>query len=122
MAIDRAVLDELEHSVGDDPEFLRELVETYLDDAPTQIDQIRSGLAEGNVEPVNRAAHTLKSNSASVGAMLLAELCRELEALTSTGGPVDLGDPDFAARGDAIEAELERVRTELDALVPADAT
>ena len=33
-AIDVAVLDALEQAIGDDRAFLRELVETYLEDAP----------------------------------------------------------------------------------------
>ena len=119
--IDQNVLDELSRSVGDDPEFLRELVETYLDDAPSQVEAIRAGLADGNVEPVNRAAHTLKSNSASVGAMTLAELSRELEAMTApaTTDAGDLNQPGFAARADEIAAELDRVTDELNSLVPA---
>lgn len=120
-AVDRTVLDELSRSVGDDAEFLRELVETYLDDAPQQIEAIRSGLAKRDVERVHRAAHTLKSSSASIGAMTLAEMSHELEAqaLPATTSPHDLDSGDYATRADAIAAELDRVREELDALVPA---
>lgn len=124
-AIDRGVLYELSQSIGDDPEFLRELVETYLDDASAQIASIRAGLAEGDVERVNRAAHTLKSSSASVGAMNLAEMCRALEALTQPVAidATGLASPDLAVavRVAAIADELERVATDLDALVPANA-
>ncbi|MDP8904830.1 MAG: Hpt domain-containing protein [Chloroflexota bacterium] len=121
-AIDRTVLDELRQSIGDDPEFLRELVEAYIDDAPAQLASIRVGLAEGDVVLVNRAAHTLKSNSASVGAVGLAEMCRELEAVTQPAvmDATDLASPGFAARLHVIAAELQRVTTELDALVPAN--
>lgn len=120
-AIDVQTLDELEHSIGDDREFLRELVGTYLDDGPKQVEAMRAGLAEGNVEVVNRAVHTLKSNSASVGALPLAQLCRELEAMTlpHSTDAAELATPEIAARSDAIADELERVIVELDALVPA---
>ena len=120
-AIDVQVLEELEHSIGDDREFLRELVETYLDDAPVQLGSIRSGIAEGNVERVNRAAHTLKSNSASVGAMSLSEMSRELEHMTApaTTDAAALAAPEITSRATWIADELERVKVELDALVPS---
>ncbi|CAN5584211.1 hypothetical protein BH23CHL7_BH23CHL7_16250 [soil metagenome] len=121
--IDRAVLDELAHSIGDDAEFLRELVDAYLDDAPAQIASIRAGLAEGNVELVNRAAHTLKSNSATVGALSLAQMCRELESMTQPAStdPAALAGHDFAARADGIAGEFERVKSDLNAIVPTGA-
>jgi HPt (histidine-containing phosphotransfer) domain-containing protein len=120
-AIDVLVLDELEHSIGDDREFLRELVETYLDDAPVQLATMRSGMTTGDVAGVNRAAHTLKSNSASVGAMTLSEMSRELEALTQPDvmDASGLGEPEILRRVNATAAELERAMRELDALVPA---
>jgi HPt (histidine-containing phosphotransfer) domain-containing protein len=119
-AIDLGVLDDLERSVGDDRSFLRELVETYLDDTPTLIAALRSGIAEGNVEQTNRAAHTLKSNSASLGALGLSAMARELETLTSvaTTEAEDLAAPEIGALVDVVTSEFEEVRLELNRLVP----
>jgi HPt (histidine-containing phosphotransfer) domain-containing protein len=119
-AVDVDALSELERSVGDDREFLRDLVETYLDDAPKQLEEMRAGLALGNVESVNRAAHTLKSNSASLGALILSQLCRELEALTApaTTESADMARAEFQDLVTDISAEFDRVMTELDSLVP----
>lgn len=119
-AIDRQALDELEHSVGDDRAFLRELVETYLEDAPRQIAALRSGIADGDVETTNRAAHTLKSTSASIGALGLSAMARELQTLTApeTTSAADLSEPDITALVDVIATEYEGVRTELESLVP----
>ena len=123
VAIDQDVLDELERSVGDDREFLRELVETYLDDAPVLIATVREGIAAKDVERTNRAAHTLKSNSASLGALGLSAMARELETLTSpaTTEADDLSAPEIGALVDLIAVEFEEVRDELNALVPASA-
>lgn len=120
-AIDTAVLDELERSIGDDPEFLRDLVETYVDDAPIQLATMRDGISTGNVERVNRAAHTLKSNSATVGANALSAMSRELEMLTSpaTTESGDLASPEIDALVQSIARELERATAELNGLVPA---
>lgn len=68
-----------------EPVFLSELIDIYLCDAPQLIEQIRTGLAEGNIENVRRAAHSLKSNSASFGATRLAEFARELEMIAKAG-------------------------------------
>jgi len=119
-AIDMESLDELEHSVGDDREFVRELVETYLDDAPTLIAHIASGISAGDVERVNRAAHTLKSNSASVGALGLSAMARELETLTSVASTEadDLSNPEIIALTEVIGLEFQHVDAELRGLFP----
>ncbi len=119
-AIDQDILDELEHSIGDDRAFLREVVESYLDDAPRQIAAIREGIAASDVESTNRAAHTLKSVSATVGALGLSAMARELETLTSvaTTEAADLAETEIGALVDVIVAEFESVRDELNSLVP----
>jgi len=119
-AIDQDVLDDLEHSVGDDRAFLRDLVETYLEDSPRLIAALRSGIAAGDVASTNRAAHTLKSTSASLGALGLSAMARELETLTSvaTTEADDLTAPEIAALVDVITTEMEEVRSELERLVP----
>jgi HPt (histidine-containing phosphotransfer) domain-containing protein len=119
-SVDQDVLDDLEHSIGDDRAFLRELVETYLDDSPRQIAALRAGIVAGDVASTNRAAHTLKSTSASLGALGLSAMARELETLTSvaTTEAEDLGAPEIGALVDVIAAEFEEVQVELNRLVP----
>ena len=119
-AIDVAALDALEVAVGDDREFVRELVESYLEDAPRQIDAIRAAVARGDVELVHRAAHTLKSISATIGAEALSAAARELEALTLPADTAaeDLAEPEIAALVEVIATEFGRAGDELNALVP----
>ena len=47
-ALDNAVLGELRESVGDDPEFLAELVDDFLADAPTQLESLREAATSGD--------------------------------------------------------------------------
>lgn len=68
-----------------DTAFLVELIDTYLSDSPALLEQMRAGLATGDIELVRRAAHSLKSNSASFGAVRLTEVSRELEMLAKSG-------------------------------------
>jgi PAS domain S-box-containing protein len=85
-----------------------ELVATFLEDAPTQIDALRAAVERGDAGEAQRAAHTLKSNGATFGARAFAELCRSLEALCRDGR-LD-GTPDLLGR---VEKEWARVSEEL---------
>ena len=77
--LDRSVLAELLASTGDDPAFVRELLETYLAETPEQLDAIRTAVEADDSAALVRPAHTLKSSSATLGAMRLSAIGRELE-------------------------------------------
>jgi len=77
--LDETVLDQLLETVGGDRTFLTELVEAYLGDTPGLLDAMRAGLAGDDRTALRRAAHTLKSTSASLGATAFAAACREVE-------------------------------------------
>ena len=64
----------------------------YLEDATSQLAMMRSAADAGDAEALVRPAHSLKSNSANVGASALAEACRSLEADGRTGVVPDLAD------------------------------
>jgi HPt (histidine-containing phosphotransfer) domain-containing protein len=104
-------LDKLMESTGGDPEFVAILLETFANDAPGLLDELRSGLEAGDTDSVRRAAHTLKSNAATFGATVLAEMCGELEASARSG---DLTDG--KARLADIESTYARVETQLTTL------
>ena len=78
--LDTSVLQGLRELGGaDDPGLLLELVELYLGDAPQRMAEIERGLASGDWKLLERAAHTLKSASANIGALGLSSICQELE-------------------------------------------
>jgi HPt (histidine-containing phosphotransfer) domain-containing protein len=87
-----------------EPAFLMELIDVYLSDSPCLIEQIRAGLASGDIEGVRRAAHSLKSNSASFGASRLAAVTREME-LIAKGGTLVGADAKLAT----MEAEYAKL-------------
>jgi HPt (histidine-containing phosphotransfer) domain-containing protein len=107
-ALDTAVLGELRQSVGDDPEFVAELIDDFLADAPTQLESLREAATSGDAIDARRAAHTLKGNSRTFGAGALATLCQEAEAAAGAG---DLGA--VLLRIDELDAEWGRVQAEL---------
>jgi HPt (histidine-containing phosphotransfer) domain-containing protein len=71
-----------------DSAFLIDLIDVYLNDSPELLQQMRAGLAAKDVELVRKAAHSLKSNSASFGANQLAGAARDLE-MAAKGGSLD---------------------------------
>jgi HPt (histidine-containing phosphotransfer) domain-containing protein len=93
-----------------DSDFVAELIDTYLDDCPALLDGMRQALAEGSADAFRRAAHSLKSNSATLGAEALAETARGLEMkgrddqLDEIGAEVESVASDFAAVRDELEA------------------
>ena len=101
--IDPAAWSELEQTAGAD--FMAELVQTFLEEAPTMLASMREALAAGHADDFRRNAHSLKSNSLTFGALALAAQARALE---QGGLP--------AAQGsvlDALEQEWQRVAAAL---------
>jgi PAS domain S-box-containing protein len=104
-------LERLMQTIGNDRGLLATLIDTFLRGVPQLVDGARQGLQRGQADEVRRAAHTLKSNGATFGAMRLSELSRELEALARSG--ILEGTADLLAR---IEGEYESVRIALEAV------
>lgn len=75
--IDRAVFDELKDTAGAD--FVGELVGTFFEEAPLMIAELRAAQAAGAADRFRRAAHSLKTNAQTFGAMSLGAKSRELE-------------------------------------------
>lgn len=107
-AVDPAALDKLLEITGGDPDFVTELVTTYLDDAVEQLRAMRQAIEAGDVGELVRPAHSMKTNSANMGALLLAQMCRELES-DARAGTVDRSTERIAAA----EAEFALVQVEL---------
>lgn len=106
--VDPAAFAHLVEITGNDLEFIDELIETYLEDAVIQIEAMRGATAAADPEAMVRPAHSLKSSSANVGAMALAEACRTLEA-DGRAGRI----PDASERVDACEEAFAAVRVAL---------
>ncbi len=112
-AIDRAALDALLETTGNDPAFLTDLIDTYLTDSLDLLATMRQALSGANPEQLRRAAHSLKSNSASFGAHRLASMCLELEQQAREGA---LGGAEARVRD--VELTFHDVQRELRALRP----
>lgn len=79
--LDRAVLDMLRsmRRIGQ-PSTLVKVIRLYFDSAPNLAASIEVAINAGDSYTLRRAAHSLKSSSANLGAIQLADYCRQLEA------------------------------------------
>jgi two-component system sensor histidine kinase/response regulator len=97
------------------PSILDKVIDIYFRDAPRQIASMRDSIAAGDRTTLKRAAHTLKSNSANLGAHELADLCNELE-VDAGGAPLE----NATSSVERIAREYARVHPALAALVSAE--
>ena len=104
--IDRATFDELKEISGED--FINELIDTFLEDAPKLIEEMRVALDTNNADSFRRAAHSMKSNAATFGAGQLSVLAKELEGLGKENKLHETGD-----KLKALEEAFVPVRDEL---------
>ena len=99
-----------------DPHGLNRLLERVVRAFQNSLDRLMPRLLESqgkrDVDGLRHVAHTLKSSSASIGALRLSILCAELESAVR-GGALEGLD----ARIDALRMEVESVRPALDQLL-----
>jgi HPt (histidine-containing phosphotransfer) domain-containing protein len=107
-AIDAATFKELQDTT--DTEFVAELIEAFLTDAPVLLKTLHATHASGDAAGFKRAAHSLKSNGNTFGAFAFSALARELEET----GLVALGAnaPDALARLEAAYGQVTRALEE----------
>lgn len=93
--------------MGDDTDaFLVELIQTFLPNAQKLIDDMNTALDRYDQSTFHRSAHTLKSSSASLGALYLSELARLLEMDSVERLPADSAE------------RVQLIQTELNLIIP----
>ncbi len=107
--IDMPTFEELKATTG--AEFANELVGTFLEEAPLMLNDMRSALGSNDADTFRRAAHSLKSNCNTFGALALGAQARTLEL----GGLSSVQAQGTQAL-DALDAEYARVAAALSAL------
>ena len=71
--------------VGGDPIALKDLIDSYLHDAPKLLEGVRKVIACQDAAALEDRIKPLRTSSSSLGALILADLCVELEQ-TAQGG------------------------------------
>jgi PAS domain S-box-containing protein len=97
ISIDFDYLDEI---TGGDREFQLELLQTFLEDIPTCLEDLKSAFQAGDFETVVSKAHQLKGASGAIGFWQMSELAKRLELQAKEGHLV---------RGEESIDRLERI-------------
>ncbi len=115
--IDRGTFDRFFDSLGRDVEFLNEVVEEFLTSSPGLFDSMQQAIAAGEAPALQRAAHSLKTGSATFGALLFSAQCKELE-YTGKSGVLDDAElklnslkAAYAEVAAALKSQLESARS-----------
>lgn len=112
MVVDMNALESYRDIMGDDADtFIADVIDTYIRSAADLLYALQAGIPANDVKSFVRAAHTLKSSSAAVGAMVLSTLSAELEQL-----PESTLLPELASKVDQAWEEFTKVTEELVAI------
>jgi CheY-like chemotaxis protein len=107
-AIDTKILQELRNMLCGESGAFAELINCYLTEAPKLIQNISVAITTCDADTIWNTAHKLKSSSGSVGAVTLAQICKQLEAQGRSNNLTDI-----AEIGSQLCQEYERVRIAL---------
>ena len=103
--IDKATFEEIKQMSGED--FINELIDAFLDDAPNMLNNMLTALEGKDVESFRRNAHSLKSNANTFGATELGMLSKELEFMAKENN-LDIGN-----RLEVLKEAYDKVAEEL---------
>jgi len=107
--LDPAALERLGAMCDGDEGFVDEMIDTFLAHAPTLVADMRAAIERGDAPAFRRAAHDLKSSSATLGAEALRHRSLELEQQGKAGTLPE------AAVIEEVAAQLEQVVAALGA-------
>ncbi len=78
-ALDPEAIAALRDLSPEDDSFLREIIQTYLEDTPKRIHEVRLALSAADSVAFVRATHTIKGSSSNLGAERLRRTAERLE-------------------------------------------
>lgn len=96
--------------VGDDPALPRDLLAHFLSTARSQATALRAASAAGDAREASAIAHKLKSSSRRVGALVLGDLCAEIEHRGCAGDRDAVARCIFSFNAELAQVEAEIVR------------
>jgi signal transduction histidine kinase/CheY-like chemotaxis protein/pSer/pThr/pTyr-binding forkhead associated (FHA) protein/HPt (histidine-containing phosphotransfer) domain-containing protein len=84
--LDHQVLDDLRSLAGAKAKtFLSGIIGQYFEDSPQKLQAIEQAIDNQDATALRQAAHGLRSSSANLGAIAIADLCKQLEDLARSG-------------------------------------
>lgn len=96
-----------------DKEFLKEMLECYIDEMSVYITEMETFRKEKNLVEISKQAHKMKSPIALMGATELKDLYQEIEIKASKGIETDKLNEKIAYSNSLCAQTIEELRTEL---------
>ena len=107
VTLDSGTIAVLVESFSDSPDVLKAVFSDFHESVGRLHDRIRHGIDTNNAEDMARAAHSLKSNASTVGALSMVDVLKEIETLG------------FSGKTSGCAALLARSEEAYQALIPA---
>lgn len=112
VVLDAAVLDTLRQlTMPGEPDVLGEVLTVFLQETPSRMERLRNAWAAGDIEQMQRAAHSLKGSAGNIGARAMFAVCKTL----NESGEAEAARPLI----EALEAEFRKVEAEIHRLIKA---
>ncbi|MCD6581286.1 MAG: response regulator [Desulfuromusa sp.] len=93
-------------------DILTRIITLFLDDTPKQLEQLHQALLDKDANTIRSIAHSLKSSSASLGALKMSALLKDLEEKGRTNSQV--GAPElFVQAQNEFQKTIEPLQTEM---------
>jgi HPt (histidine-containing phosphotransfer) domain-containing protein len=80
--LDTSLLDQLREI---DPGFVKDLVATFLEDAPKRLQLLGIAVADRQCDAIRLEAHGLKGSALGIGAARMASVCQAIEHAAQAG-------------------------------------
>src|SRR6185503_1300607 len=99
------------------PDMLCKVIDKYLTSSRRLIDAMREAVPQRDAEALHHTAHSLKSSSATVGALRLAALCKDMETMGRTNALEGVSavwrkfQAEYKLVQDILKDELNQVKT-----------
>ena len=111
--IDLDVIQSLKDLGGEDePGLFRELVDIFLRDTPPRMEALSQALEAGDASALERVAHSMKSSCGNLGAVVMADLCAQLEK-AGREGSLEAAPDLFQRSTDEFRRVIEALEAEL---------
>ena len=101
---------DLLQNLADDMELARQLIETFLDDLPKQIDMLQQALENSDIQNATRLAHGIKGAAANVNSRDLQAIAGEMEQRGKVGRIDQLAQlmPELSKRFDTLSIVMQQ--------------
>jgi HPt (histidine-containing phosphotransfer) domain-containing protein len=95
-----------------EPDVLTEVLQMFLQEVPSRIGRLRNAWTSGDIQEVQRAAHSLKGSAGNIGAQRLLAVCRQLD-----DGVACADAAAMATLVSALDVEFGKVEEEIQRLL-----